>query len=144
MGGVFLLVIIINTALHAVKMVFPPIAIIYSMRYNSPMNFLASVFFFIWALQWSFQSGIINFVAKSVLAVYICSEMIPYVFYGALHRIQSQHDPIWLEMIAVLVYIIVFFVAFIIIDKIRILITTPAHERLTNKLDQFTERLINK
>ena len=89
-GGAFFLTVGINTALHAIKMVFPPIAIIYSMRYNSLMNLIASVIFFTWAMQWSFQSGLVNRVAKSVLAVYICSELIPYVYYGVLHQIQEN------------------------------------------------------
>lgn len=139
MGGAFWLVIIINTALHAVKMVFPPIAIIYSMRYNSPMTLIASIIFFTWVMQWSFQSGIVNKVAKSVLAVYICSEMIPFVYYGALHRIQDVL-PLWAELIAVPAYIIAFFLAFILVDKVRILITTPSQMWVVDKLNKFTEK----
>lgn len=138
-GGHFLLVIIINTALHAVKMVFPPIAIIYSMRYNSPMTLIASIIFFTWVMQWSFQSRIVNKVAKSVLAVYICSEMIPFVYYGALHRIQDVL-PLWAELIAVPAYIIAFFLAFILVDKVRILITTPSQMWVVDKLNKFTEK----
>ena len=136
-GGHFLLVIIINTILLAVKMVFPPIAIIYSMRYNSPMTLIASIIFFTWVMQWSFQSGIVNKVAKSVLAVYICSEMIPFVYYGALHRIQDVL-PLWAELIAVPAYIIAFFLAFILVDKVRILITTPSQMWVVDKLNKFT------
>lgn len=140
-GWAFLLIIIINTALHAVKMVFPPIAIIYSMRYNSPMNLIASVVFFIWAMQWSFQSGMVNKIAKSVLSVYICSEMIPCVFYGVLYHIQGN-IPIWLELIFVLSYIVFFFMVIIVFDKLRIIITTPIHERLSRKMEKWMERLL--
>ena len=120
-------------------MVFPPIAIIYSMRYNSPMTLIASIIFFTWVMQWSFQSGIVNKVAKSVLAVYICSEMIPFVYYGALHRIQDVL-PLWAELIAVPAYIIAFFLAFILVDKVRILITTPSQMWVVDKLNKFTEK----
>ena len=144
LGGAFLLVIIINTVLHAVKMVFPPIAIIYSMRYNSPMTLISSITFFIWTMQWSFQSGIVNKVAKSVLAVYICSEMIPFVYYGALHRIQDVL-PLWAELIAVPAYIIAFFLAFILVDRIRIITMTPFHVWVANKMVQITNKIkINK
>lgn len=142
-GGHFLLVMIINTILHAVKMVFPPIAIIYSMRYNSPMTLIASIIFFTWVMQWSFQSGIVNKVAKSVLAVYICSEMIPYVFYGALQQIQ-ENSPKGLGLIAVFAYIVVFFMTFIFVDKIRILITTPAYVWVANKLNQIADHYLYK
>lgn len=143
-GGAFLLIIIINTILHAVKMVFPPIAIIYSMRYNSPMTLIASIIFFTWVMQWSFQSGIVNKVAKSVLAVYICSEMIPFVYYGALHRIQDVL-PLWAELIAVPAYIIAFLLAFILVDRIRIITMTPFHVWMANKMDQITNKIkINK
>ena len=113
------------------------------MRYNSPMNLIASVIFFTWAMQWSFQSGLVNRVAKSVLAVYICSELIPYVYYGVLHQIQ-ENTPLWLEQIAVPAYIFVFFIAFVLVDKIRILLITPAHGWVANKLDQFTEKHLHK
>lgn len=139
LGGAFLLVIIVNTVLHAVKMVFPPIAIIYSMRYNSPMTLISSITFFIWTTQWSFHSGFVNKVAKSVLAVYICSEMIPYVYYEALHRIQDIM-PLWAELMAVPAYIIVFFLTFIFVDKIRSLITTPSQMWLVDKLNKLTEK----
>lgn len=140
-GGYFLLIIIINTALHAIKMVFPPIAIIYSMRYNSPMNLIASVVFFLWAMQWSFQSRLVNKVGKSVLAVYICSEMIPYVYYWALHQIQ-ENVLFSLELITVLAYIVVFFITFILVDKLRILLTTPVQVWVANKLEHITEKLL--
>ena len=90
-------------------------------------------------MQWSFQSGIVNKVAKSVLAVYICSEMIPFVYYGALHRIQDVL-PLWAELIAVPTYIIAFFLAFILVDKVRILITTPSQMWVVDKLNKFTKK----
>lgn len=119
MGGVFLLLIIVNTGLHAVKMVFPPIAVIYSMRYNAPMTLLSSVCFFSWALTWRMQSRFINRVAKSVLSVYIISELVPKVYYDALHWIQNNMS-LSTELVMVPVYIVVFFCACVLFDQVRL------------------------
>ena len=118
-GWVFLLLLAVNTGLHTLKMVFPPTAIIYSMRYNAPMTILSSVCFFLWALTWRLQSRFVNKVAKSVLSVYIISELIPGVYYGVLHWIQDR-VPIALEFVLVPIYITVFFCACVLFDQGRL------------------------
>ena len=139
-GGLFWLVVIVNTGLHAVKMSFPPIAIIYSMRYNAPMILVASFCLFAWATQWTLQSSLVNRIAKSVLSVYICSEFLPLTYYGVLHWIQNRFSP-GLELVLVPVYIIVFFYAVVLFDRVRITITMPIQSWVSNKLDSVSDRL---
>ena len=139
-GGVWPLIILLNTGLHAIKMVFPPIALIYSMRYNSPMNMLATISFFCWAMTWKLQSGFINRVAVSVLAVYICSEFIP-VYYGPLHWIQNSF-PEKTEYVLVPLYIILFFAVCIVFDKFRIWVTSPIVSALSQRMEKLSKRVL--
>lgn len=138
-GGVWLLVILLNTGLHAIKMVFLPIAIIYSMRYNSPMNMLATISFFCWAMTWKVQSAFINKVAVSVLAVYICSEFFP-GYYGPLHWFQNSF-PEYLGFALVPLYIILFFAVCIIFDKFRIWVTSPILSALSQRMEKLSKRV---
>ena len=140
MGGVWLLIILLNTGLHAIKMVFPPIAIVYSMRYNSPMIMLATISFFCWAMTWKIKSGFINKVAISVLAVYICSEFFP-VYYGPLHWIQDSF-PEKTESVLVPLYILLFFAVCIVFDKLRIWVTTPLVTFISNKMEIISRKVI--
>lgn len=145
-GRVFLLLMAANTVLHAVKMVFPSIAVIYSMRYNAPMTLLSSICFFFWALTWRIQSGFVNKVAKSVLSVYIISELVPGVYYNTLHYIQINTSPI-LELIIIPLYIIVFFCCCISFDQIRIKIQnliTPSIMAITSKISSVVSGRIVK
>lgn len=134
-----MLVILLNTGLHAIKMVFPPIAIIYSMRYNSPMNMIATISFFCWAMTWKLQSGFINKVAASVLAVYICSEFLP-IYYQPLHWIQNSFSA-YAGYALVSLYIILFFAVCIVFDKIRILVTSPIITALSQRMENLSKRV---
>ena len=137
---VWLFIIVLNTGFHAIKMVFPPVAIIYSMRYNSPMNMIASVSFFCWAMTWKCQSGFINKVAISVLAVYICGEFMP-IYYTPLHYIQN-HYPGWTEFVLVPLFILVFYSGCVLFDRLRILVTTPILSVLSKKMEDLSQRVL--
>ena len=140
MGGVWLLFILLNTGLHAIKMVFPPIALIYSMRYNSPMNMLATISFFCWAMTWKLQSAFINKVAVSVLAVYICSEFLP-VYYRPLHWIQAEFSG-WGEFVLIPLFIIAFLFACVLFDKLIIWITTTLVYKLSRIMESVSKIVI--
>ena len=136
MGWAFLLIVIVNTALHAVKMVFPPIAVIYSMRYNAPTTIMASICFFSWALTWHMQSDFVNKVAGSVLSVYLISDLVPSVYYGALHWIKDNTS-FALGLGLIPLYILVFFCLCVLFDQIRIKIqkyVTPHVTPITSKI----------
>ena len=139
MGGGWLLVISLNTGLHAIKMIFPPIALIYSMRYNSPMNMIATISFFCWAMTWKLQSGFINKVAVSVLSVYICSEFLP-VYYEPLHWIQNSFLG-YAEYALIPLYILFFFAVCLAFDKLRIWVTTPILSVLTTKFNSISQKI---
>ena len=91
-GALWGIIVVIMTLLHAVKMHWNGISIIYSMRYNSPMVLLASYLFFQWVRKWTFKSRIVNWIAGGVFAVYLI-HMGGFggpLFFNVLHGIQSH------------------------------------------------------
>lgn len=133
-GGVFVALLIVMTIMHTIKMHFSPIAIIYSMRYNSPFVLVASVCLFIWARTWKLQSAIINWIAVSVLAVYLLhtQPIVSKFFFGGLKQLEGTYST--LEYILVVVSsIIAMFVFAILIDKVRIVICNPINNWLISK-----------
>ena len=134
-GGVIFLLLIVNTILHAIKMVYFPISVIYSMRYNSPMTMLMTIVVFNYMMTWKIKSKFINKVARSVFSVYIISEMMP-VYYQPLHWIQGKVFP-KVEFVCLAGFIVFFFISCLVIDQLRIKIqerissiTLPQVERL--------------
>ena len=138
MGGAFLSLVVVGAGLHAIKIIFPPIAIIYSMRYNSPYVVLTSVCFFMWVRTYSFQSAIINNVAKSVLSVYIISSMLP-GYYEGLHFLQDNTSILGTALLVPL-FIVVYYSLCIFIDKIRIACCAPLIKYLANRCNMITRK----
>ncbi len=138
-GGAFFALIVVGAGLHAIKMIFPPIAIIYSMRYNSPYVVLTSACFFMWIRSYSFRSAFINNVAKSVLSVYIISSMIP-GYYEGLHYIQDNTSTLGTASLVPL-FIVVYYCLCIFIDKIRIACCAPLIKYLAKRGDMITRKL---
>ncbi len=133
MGGGGLLLIILGAGLHAIKMIFPPIAIVYSMRYNSPYVMVASVCLFQWIATFRFQLGIINKIAKSVLAAYIMHSMIPHYYWG-LHWVQD-HTGYLGTVVMMPLFIVVYFIMCILIDQLRIVICQPLNSFLADRTE---------
>ena len=123
---------------HAVKMIFFPISVIYSMRYNSPMVMLASITLFLWASSWKIKSKKINWIATSVLSVYIIhsSPFIYNLFFGFLKDFQSKHNAPLVALIIPLAMILLY-AASILLDKCRIEICKP----FVNVLSKIGEKL---
>lgn len=101
---------------------------------------LATISFFCWAMTWKLQSGFINKVAVSVLAVYVCSEFFPF-YYQPLHLIQNSF-PEYAEYALVPLYIIVFFAFCILFDKIRICVTAPLTLKLSKILESVSRKIL--
>jgi surface polysaccharide O-acyltransferase-like enzyme len=145
LGGVILIVVLM-TALHALKMIFPPIAVIYSLRYNSPMVLLCSIVFFFWAMKWTIQSNVINKIALSVFSVYIIQSQ-PFVstsFYGKIKEITAIGLTPIVEIIYVVGLVITLYIGCIVIDTLRRYITTPLEYRLVSICSNLSTQLKNK
>lgn len=134
-GRLFLIIVIVNTVLHAIKMVFPPIAIIYSMRYNAPTTLVATMCLFSWVLTWKIQSKTINWFAKSALAVYVCSEFLP-IYYRPILWIHDMYQG-GAEAVLLLLFILMFYISVASFDKVRIRIAEPIVKILSVKFERW-------
>lgn len=116
------------TVLHGVKMVFFPISIIYAMRYNSPMLFLASFLLFQWVRTWKLRSSKINWVAVSVLSVYVIHSqpIVAEYFFDSLQNISCDEtiSSILTAIIMILSSLALYAIC-IILDKLRITLMIP-------------------
>lgn len=113
---------VLMTLLHAVKMVWNPIAVVYSLHYNAPMMILASVLVLLWAKNLKIQSRGINWVAASVFSVYLILSnpiVVPYLHQWIMQILEvtdsSAGGGILLAML-----ILCLFAACILVDKVRI------------------------
>lgn len=143
MGGVWVVIVLIMTALHAVKMIFPPIAVVYSMRYNSPMCLIASVVVFVWTKNWTIKSKVINWIAISVLSVYVVHSqpIVSYYFFNTLKAItQSSTFSPCLTACLIISITTGLYIACIFFDKFRIMCCTP----LVNKIELYGLKFQNK
>ncbi len=116
--GCFLLM----TVLHAVKVVWPPMAAIYSLHYNSPALICAALLVFLWSKGLKVQSRVINWVASSVFAVYLvhCNPKVYPYFQQGLWNIKESSDSVAMSAALIGMLLIAVFAGSILIDKVRI------------------------
>lgn len=145
-GGVKWLSFSVSMVLmHAIKLLFPPFAIVFSMRYNSPAVMIASVLLFCWAKTWRIQSKAINWISASVLSVYII-HMGPFgshYFFTPLKYMSAE----WSALRAcwgMVVYVVLFYGCCILLDKVRIWFCMPINKWLVCKATSATEYLESK
>lgn len=141
-GRGFIAIVIVMTFLHSVKMLFTPISVIYSLRYNSPAVMLASIAFFMWVTTWNLKSRNINWIASSVLAAYLlqCSSG-AYVFYYGINKV-LELSPSVLHPVLVFIWISLFFAIAVFIDKIRVYFAKGFEVRLTQRIEAKTKALL--
>lgn len=132
--------------MHAIKLLFPPFAIVFSMRYNSPAVMMASVLFFCWAKTWKMQSKVINWISVSVLSVYII-HMGPfgsYCFFTPLKYMSTSWNDAF-ACLGMMAYVLSFYVCCILLDKVRILFCLPINKWLvckaTSTMEYFESKL---
>lgn len=138
---IILAVFILMTLLHMIKMMFPPIAIIYSLRYNSPILMVASIITFIMFSRLKIQSIVINWISNSVLSVYLISSL-PFIgpkYYKILVQINNSYSGIS-ALILIAGFMMTFYFLCILSDKIRKYIMRPIEEKVTQIIN---ERKIN-
>lgn len=111
----------IMTVLHAVKMRFFPISIIYSLHYQSPCLMISSFFFFQFFRNIKIQSSAINHIASSVFAVYLIhfhSSVFPHLSRIAKSMLENTY--VWAEPFVLFFFLLIVFFACIIVDKLRL------------------------
>lgn len=115
-----ILLLVLMTGFHMCKMVFPPTAVLYSLRYNSPMLMVASVLIFLLFANLKIMSRAINWVSESVLAVYLISTL-PFFgprYYRLIKQLSVNYSGLS-EFFLILVTMICFYSACILGEKLR-------------------------
>lgn len=110
-------------------MIFPPIAIVYSMRYNSPMIIFTSILVFILFSTIKFQNRAVNKISGSVLSVYLISSL-PFFgpkYYQMLVEINNFNNVLW-AFAKIGCFMIIFYFSCILADYLR--------KRLTKSLEE--------
>lgn len=131
-GIIWVSFVITMTAMHAIKMIWPPVAVIYSLRYNSPMVLLASIVFFMWIRTWKIRSTVVNWIGASVFAVYLihCNPFVWDRLMSFLKSIQADYTS-WQTAILIPVALCGFYFICILVDKIRIVVFNQLIKRMT-------------
>lgn len=120
-------------------------AVFWGYSYAAPLVILQAVFLFIWFARLQFQSRFINWSAKSCLAIFLIHlhPSVKELYYGYT---ESLYSLTFIEHTAKLVFLfgIVFFGS-ILIDKIRIIISTLCYNLIVkfNPLKQETMSVIS-
>ncbi|MFP3766118.1 acyltransferase [Prevotella intermedia] len=90
-------------------------------NYISPTTLISSVFFFLAFTKFRFESKIINYCASSAFAAYILHQQFDAkaLYYDTIGTFYSS-VPLYIFYPMIIIMLILLFMAFIIIDKIRI------------------------
>lgn len=90
-------------------------------NYISPTTLISSVFFFLAFTKLRFESKIINYCASSAFAAYILHQQFDAkaLYYNTIGTFYSS-VPLYIFYPMIIIMLILLFMAFIIIDKIRI------------------------
>lgn len=113
---------LLMTVLHGIKMVWSPMAVIYSLHHNAPMLILASLLAFLWAKEQKMpQSRMVNWVAASVFAVYLihCNPSFGPYFRGWLSLVKDYSESASITFLLLSGSVIGVFTASVLIDKVR-------------------------
>lgn len=136
-GGKWLIVCLLCVLMHAIKVRYAPMAVLFTFRYNSPMVMITTLTFFHWAMTWKLQNKWINWISASVLSVYLIqSHTIGAKFlFGTCDKIHLIFATFPAAILMVMT-VVVFFACCILIDKIRIMVCAPINKVLADKLDK--------
>lgn len=109
----------------------------YIWQYSNPIIIISAVCSFMPFLYKSFVNSVINWIARSTLAVYIIHVTVPF------YNIVVEYDTYILEHYQYPVYLILailgivgVFVASIIYDKIRLIFTDPIYNYIINQVNK--------
>ena len=140
--SLWLMTVVLMTVLHAVKMVWSPIAVLFSYRYNSPMVLLSSVLFFMWVTTWDFLSKAVNWIGCSVLSIYLVhsSPLGWKYFFEFVDYVEKSTPSTFLYVIILSLTILVLYFSCILLDKVRIALCKPVNDylvRCCSKIDNL-------
>lgn len=104
-------------------------------RYDNPLMILSSIAFFLIFLTIKFQNRLVNWMAISALAIYLIQEntYVRKYFLNPIYKMYAEIDSPLLLLFTFLLYILSVCVICILIDKFRMVITSPI-ENLTFKI----------
>ncbi len=144
-GGTWFAFSVLMLVMHTIKTVFPPFAIIFSLRYNSPSVMVASVLFFCWARKWTLQSKVVNWISSSVLAVYLIHSgpFGSHVFFAPLKWMAHTLSP-FLSCVSMVAFTLGFYLVCILLDKIRIFVCNPLNRWMAEKAANVMSRVEGK
>ncbi len=112
--------------------------------YNNPPTLLASVFFFLFMMSFSFKSRAVNRLATSCLSVYLLQHHI--IGYTWLAEWGATHSP-WEQLAVLFPVSIVFMLLCLLFDKVRILLQKPLwmlYERCCKPITAWWERWMER
>lgn len=115
----------------------------YSFPYNNPLLIIGSIAFFLFMIQFHFQSHIINRVAVSSLSIYLLQNMklmkvLTYHVSKLLEIDFTTDDGLWVVFMLIIylgVFSITFMIVSVLIDQLRIFLVTPvifAYDKMSN------------
>ena len=94
----------------------------HAFAYNNLLLFLTAISFFLFMMSWHFKSRLVNYVAASMLGVYMLNEGV--VKYGFLKPLSHQFPPLQ-QLVLWFGVSVGFLVVAIGIDQIRVLLMKP-------------------
>ncbi len=136
MGGVnWLMICIACVLMHAVKVRFAPMAILFTFRYNALMVMLATLALFHWVMKWKLQKNWVNWISASVLSVYLIQSQAigGKLLFGTCDNIHNTFSTIPAAILMVVV-VVGFYACCILVDKVRIKICNPINECVAKQL----------
>ncbi len=106
--------------------------------YNSPFVICASVSFFLIFTTFTFQNKLINSIAASAFAVYLIHKMPPVwsTLRDFLYNTTQNYNIVYFLIFWIL-YVLTIFIICILVDKIRIKITTPISNQILTLIQKI-------
>ena len=112
-------------------------------QYNNPLLVLSSVALFLAFKQMAFQARFINWFAGSVLAVYLVHDH--FFFREWFVRINQTYGILTPQTVGIaLLIVVVLMFGVVLLDKLRLLVTNPIVDFLSNKSEQIQNRIESK
>jgi hypothetical protein len=113
-----------------------------SLNYNSPLVIISSLSLFVIFKNIKLQSSIVNWMAKSSLAIFLIHGALPYgKFFQYLNQCYGNR---WYIGIIYFFIVCLVFIVSILVDKIRMFITNPIEGKLNEiNIEKYVEKIID-
>ncbi len=112
-------------------------------QYNNPLLVLSSVALFLAFKQLAFKARFINWFAGSVLAIYLVHDH--FFFREWFVRINQTYGILTPQTVGIaLLIVVVLMFGVVLLDKLRLIVTNPIVDFLSNKSEQIQNRIESK